>query len=59
MERLVTLDDLNQYPELRSKGVSVNQMFDFDNYEGGDNESPVENKPVKKKAAAKKTAKKK
>lgn len=28
-ERLVTQSDLNKYPELKGKGVSVNQHYDF------------------------------
>lgn len=40
MQRLVTLLDLEQHPELVSKGVSLNQYFDFDLYES-DKETPV------------------
>lgn len=34
MERLVTQDDLNKYPQLKGMGVSVNQHYDFSYLEG-------------------------
>lgn len=38
MERLVTQEDLNKYPQLKSMGVSVNQHYNFDYLEA--NETP-------------------
>jgi len=64
-ERMVTLQDIEKYPQLISQGVSLNMLYDFDNLEATEqDESPVtiEEKPKKnpaKKAAAKKTSKKK
>lgn len=56
-QRLVTQDDLNKYPELKGKGVSVNQHYDFSYLEA--NATPPVAKIVPKKSEPKETSKKK
>lgn len=68
MQRIVTLLDLEQHPELISQGVSLNQYFDFDALEAVNETPPTAEqttetiqepiKPIKKKKATKPTQKK-
>ncbi len=53
--RLVTQEDLDKYPQLKYKGVSRNQHFDFSQLEA-EEKALEENKETEKPKASKKEA---
>lgn len=67
-ERLVTLSDLEKYPQLTSQGISLNMNYDFSALEAANETPPTAEhatetiqeriKPIKKKKATKPTQKK-